>query len=161
MGIKNKIKAINNLKLIVFAVVGIMVLILGFKIIGLIEDSSLFGNKDKKIGQLTIIKKELAHSNSDLKKQVIEIQKTKERDIKIIVKTVKKDKQIDKNYTDIKKRIQKKIAYTKHILKTRPKNINVKPKNEIIKINKVEHKEVGKILINNIWDTYNMTKDTK
>ena len=161
MGIMNKIKTVNNVKLIAIGIGGIAVIILGFKIIELIRDTGLVENKDKKIGQLVVIKKQLVHSNEDLRKQVKEIQKTEDRNIKTIIKVVKKNKQIDNNYTNIKKEIKKKIKYTKHVLKTRPKNINVKPNDEDIEVNKIEHKEIGKILINNIWDTYNITKETK
>lgn len=161
MNVFNKLKTINNLKLIGIIIGSIAVIVLGFKIIELIRDTGIVENKDKKIGQLTVIKSQLDKSNEDLRKQVVEVQKTKERDIKIIVKTIKKEKQVDNNYTAVKKKIIKKIKYVKQVIKTRPKNINAKPKDKVIVVDKTEHREVGKVLITNIWDTYNMTKDVK
>jgi len=150
-------KNIKNIRTVLIVLGVIAVSILGIKIINLIRDTGLVENKDKKIGELKVIKDVYKKENEDLNKKIKIINKIKKKDTETTIKIIKKDKSITKKFNKIKKHIHKTIEKTKEIAKTTPKNIS----EPTIKVNPFVYREAGKTMINSIWEAYGDVKDNK
>lgn len=150
-------KNIKDYKIYLIFVGGLLVIVLGFKIIELIRDTGLVENKDKEIGELKTVKETYKQENKDLYKKIKLIKETKKIDDKIISKTIITEKKIEKHFNKIKQNTKHKIKRIKKISKTVPKNISA-PK---IVVNRYIYREAGKVIINDIWNAYYSVKDVK
>ena len=143
----------NKLYLILGGV--ILLFILGNKVIDLIRDTGIVENKDKKIGELSVIKETYKKENNDLTHKIEIIKETKKVDDKIIINTIKENKKVTKHYNKVKRKLHKKIEIIK---KTKiAKNINDEP----VVVNKYIYDKTGEVMINQIWSVYDSVKDKK
>jgi len=150
--------SLSKNKLILIAVLGIVGLLIAYKLISdIMVSTGLVKDAHKENGELKIINKNLVNANKENKKTIKVITKTNDITVKKTIKTIKEINVVDvsttKKITNIKKRIEK----VKQTIKIKPKPIT----NNVIKVNREEYIETGKVLIDGLYKEYQDVKDLK